>query len=186
MRLAPVVLVVVFGAACSRPSAPPAPRLAVPSDDDARAFVERFFTDYVAGDVEAALSRLCEQDAPSRNAYRAFIEGSQGEGSRFRITRFQARDVQAAWKGAEPYFEVVVAFPRTRGPGEIVHAYRVRAREGCIEHFLGGPVPRHSLPPAEAPPALGLPPSPETPPAPEEEPSLPRAPVGADDEVIEL
>lgn len=168
MRCALLFLLLLLGA-CTRPTAPPAPRLVATSEAEARALVERFFTDYAAGDVEASLSRVCEQDAPSRHLYRAFIERSQAEGSPFRITRFSVRDVQATWQGSEPYFVVVVAFPRSRGPGEIVHGYRVRARAGCIEQFLGGTAPDHGAPPQ--PPA-----------APPER----SAPVDDEEEVIEL
>ena len=163
MRIA-LVFALACTSACARPVSPAPSALAVPSDDEARAFVERFFTSYAAGDVEAALSFLCEQDAPSRNLHRAFLERSTRGGSPFHATRFSVRAVEPAWHLAEPYFHVTVAFPRSAEPGEIFHDYRVRAREGCLEQLLGALPPRHGARSSEG----EAPKSPHSPTPPEE------------------
>jgi hypothetical protein len=169
-------LLLVLAAACADDREVPA-RLAAGADQEAQAVVERFFSFYVAADAEQAVELLCERDAASRGQAAAFIRSSQAPGSRFRVQAFDVRKVEPSWDGTEPLFWVTVAFPRNTTEGEMVHAYRVRAKDGCIERFLGGP----SRPPAQQPVDPKPAPAELPPPAPPE-----TAPVGTGDDVIEL
>lgn len=145
-----------------------------------------FYTAYVAGDVEAALSHLCEKDARSQGAAREFIARSQATSSPFRIERFDVKKAEPLWSGDAPYFYVPVEFPRGERDA-ISHAHRVRARDGCIERFLGGP----AAPPGASQQAPAPAPAPSPSPAPGDSASVPappplEAPIDADDEVVEL
>ena len=125
------------------------PRLmAIPKEQDAIAFVQHFFDAYVHVDVDSVSRMICEQDPESLGQVRAFIQHSQAEASPFRVVRYQVRSAVPMWIGKEPYFRVEVSFPRKAGRGEILHQYRVRVRDGCLEGLLEpGPGPRPSPPP---------------------------------------
>ncbi|MCP4499099.1 MAG: hypothetical protein GY822_03920 [Deltaproteobacteria bacterium] len=108
--------------------------LALPSEEDAEHFVEKFLSAFQDEDLDAALQDLCEQDQRSLLNARKFMEQSQAIGSRFRFEDFKVRSALAHWVGREPYYWVDVSF--TVEKRFILRAYRVRVRDGCIEHFL--------------------------------------------------
>lgn len=190
VRHLPLLLLFVLAVGCERPPPPAVTELAAASDGAARRVVISFYTAYVAGDVDAALTHLCERDVRSQSAAREFISRSQAVASPFRIERFDVRAAEPLWAGSDPYFYVEVGFPTREGDAEITHAHRVRARDGCIERFLGGPAPPpgSAAPPAR-PPGSGAPPAPPPQPGdPAELPAAPllEAPVSEGDEVLEL
>jgi hypothetical protein len=131
------VLTLLVGAVGCTKSNPPAPAFVIGSEKDARALVDTFLQGYVRLDVNATLERLCERDPDSQGTAAAFIARSQAPGSPFRVDSYVVSAVEPAWVGSEPYFFVDVRFPRPSG-SVTPHRLFVRAREGCIERFLGG------------------------------------------------
>lgn len=140
---------------CAEPG-PPSHGLAVHSDQEAVAVVERFLRAYEAGHADTAASFLCEQDPASQARAREQISESQREGSPFRITKHALRKVEPKWAGAVPLFYVEVEYPRTTSDGVVVHGYEVRAAQGCIEGLFG-----RAQAAAEAPREAGTPPVPD-------------------------
>jgi hypothetical protein len=123
-------------------------KMAMAKEQDALSFMQHFFDAYVHVDVDSVSRMICEQDPQSLGQVRAFIQHSQAEDSPFRVARYQVRSAVPMWIGKEPYFRVEVSFPRKAGRGEILHQYRVRVRDGCVEGLLEpGPGPRPSPPP---------------------------------------
>lgn len=139
-------LLVALGAlaSCAREAAPPADQPVLSSNDDARAFTERFFASYVAGDAKAAVDMLCASDAGFAERARRFIERSQRAGSPYRVETFTIRSIGTHWIQREPYFRVEVSFPTKGGDGEVLHAYTLRAKDGCVDGFLDGGRPSTS------------------------------------------
>ena len=122
--------------------------MALPEEEDALQFVKQFFEAYVHVDVDSISRMICECDPQSVEQVRAFVQTSQTPGSVFRVERYQVRSAVPMWIGREPYFRVEVSFPRRAGRGEILHQYRVRVRNGCLEGLLEpGPGPRPAPPP---------------------------------------
>lgn len=173
-------------AACAREAAAPAPQPVLSSADDARAFTTRFFQAYVSGDANTAADMLCTLDPASLERARRFIERSQRPGSPYRVETFTVRSIGTHWIQREPYFRVEVSFPTAKRDGEVLHAYTLRAKDGCMEGFLdGGAPPRggNANAPEREHEDLGARPSSPKLKAPrEEEPS----PSNGADEVIEL
>jgi|GEM_PF-2023128 len=157
MRQWPFVLLwstgALLGAGCEAPVQAQNP-LVVSSEQKAQQLVSTFFGHYVQNRFDDAVGLLCEQTDADRQRALRFMQTSQATGSRFRVDAFQVRSALAHWVGREPYYWVDVSFPRAEG-GAFLHAYRVRVRDGCIEHFLGDPSLRRP-PPAPSP----TPPSP--------------------------
>lgn len=134
--------------ACPRDEQPTARLMAIATEKDALREIEQFFGAYVVTDIDTTARMICEQDPESLARLRSFIQHSQAPGSMFRVERFQVRSAVPMWIGKEPYYRVEVSFPRRNGPGEILHQYRLRVRDGCIEGFLEpGPGPRPAPPP---------------------------------------
>lgn len=125
--------------------------LQVSSEQKAQQLIRDFFGHYVQLEVDDAVALLCEQNPAERTQAAQFIRTSQSPSSRFRVDAFQVRSALAHWVGREPYYWVDVAFPRVSG-GHLLHAYRVRVRDGCIENFLGT-----SAAPQAPPPSLSVP-----------------------------
>ena len=123
-------------AGCINERAPPNP-FPVASETDAAALVRGFFHSAALGDFEAAVDVLCDLSAQERSAARSLIARAQTPSSLFRIDHVDIRSVKSHWVGTEPTFWVEVALPRRDGTGEILSAYRVRVRTGCIENFVG-------------------------------------------------
>jgi hypothetical protein len=164
----PLTLLALMTLACARPEPPPVEQLAAGSDAAARRVVISFYTAYVAGDIDSAVTHLCEDGAAELARAREFIGRSQRAESPFRIDRFEVGRAVPLWADRDPYYEVNVSFPRGEAEDALGHKHRVRARDGCIERFL----PESGTPTAPAPP-------------PADEPVL-EAPVSAGDEVVEL
>lgn len=134
--------------ACPRDDGPPPRLMAVATEQEALQLVGHFFDAYVHVDIDTTSRLLCEQDPESLGRVRAFVQHSQARGSPYRVEQYQVRSAVPMWIGKEPYFRVEVSFPRKSGRGEILHQYRVRVRDGCLEGFLEpGPGPRPAPPP---------------------------------------
>lgn len=148
-RLLLLVSVLLPLGGCPEENRQNAPRMmAIAKEQDALLFMQHFFDAYVHVDVDSVSRMICEQDPQSLGQVRAFIQHSQAEDSPFRVARYQVRSAVPMWIGKEPYFRVEVSFPRKAGRGEILHQYRVRVRDGCVEGLLEpGPGPRPSPPP---------------------------------------
>jgi len=142
--LALLVALVVALTGCHRKTESPIAQPVLSSTKDAKAFAHRFFAAYVAGDTSAVLDMMCASNAAETERARRFVARSQREGSPYRIESFTIRSVGAHWIQKEPYFRVEVSFPRAGSEGEILHAYTLRAKDGCVEHFLDGEAPRSS------------------------------------------
>ena len=113
--------------------------LKAPTQDAAIDLVTRFFNAYVNLNTETVLQLMCEQDSMNQRRAATFVEQSQSLRSPYRVNRFHIRSVVPLWMKKDPYFRVEVSFPRNRGPGELLHAYSVRVRDGCLEGFLAPP-----------------------------------------------
>lgn len=177
-------------AACSN-GAPVPEQLAVPDDAAARELVETFFTAYVDVKTRDLVEMMCERDPQTRAMAESFIRQSQSPKSPFRVERFRVAAVEPGWSSAQspaPLFWVTVAFPRNSRPGEIEQRVRVNASDGCIARFLTGGGPSSAPAKPDFAPDVAPAPEPAVPDlvVPEPPPANDTAPVGADDDVIEL
>jgi hypothetical protein len=127
----------LLAGACTQPEATPGP-LRVPDPQAAEKLAAAFFQAYQAVDLDQALPLLCDESTEHRQMAAAFIQRSQAPTSPFRITTFSAKSVKTAWRGENPIYVVIMAFPRNSGDGEVEHPLSIDARRGCVLDFLGG------------------------------------------------
>lgn len=149
---------IIFGA-CQQAEVHEQSTLKAASVKEAHQVMTRFLTAYTAGAAEAAVDVLCNQEAAERQQAQAFISRSQSHGSPFRVSAYAIEHIEASWRGKNPVFEGRVRFKTDKD--DIRQIFIVDAKRSCIDGLSN-----HS---SEVLPE-----------------AMPDAPVGANDQVIDL
>lgn len=102
------------------------PRLAVPDGAAARAIVEGVLARVEKGDLDGALTTICDTSAIGHARARAIFETARARRG-LRVSR-----VEPTWVGSEPFFFVEAA-----DGDSWRHGFGVRVRDGCLDRAVG-------------------------------------------------
>ncbi len=131
-----IIFVLFFLVGCKPPSEYPPHVLPIHNQEQAKAFTQVFFKAYLNHDVETVISMVCEKDQTTHEAVKSNMNQLKRKRLADRPYTFEIRSIIPMWIGREPYYRIELSFPLKNQTGQLLEAYRIRVRDGCVEGFV--------------------------------------------------